>query len=30
LIATNDGIERLEKLYEIVNKLFKAEIKDLD
>ena len=30
LIATNNGIERLEKLYEIVNKVFKAEIKDLD
>tara|TARA_B100001564_G_scaffold355256_1_gene367250 strand:+ start:149 stop:751 length:603 start_codon:yes stop_codon:yes gene_type:complete len=29
LIATNDAIERLEKLYEIVNRVFKAEIKDL-
>ena len=29
LIATNDAIERLEKLYEIVNRVFRAEIKDL-
>ncbi len=29
LIAANDALERLEKLYEIVNKVFKAEIKDL-
>ena len=29
LIASNNGIDRLEKLFEIVNKLFKDEIKDL-
>ena len=29
LIAINNGIERLEKLDEIINKVFKAEIKDL-
>ena len=29
LIAINNGIERLEKLYEITNKVFKVEIQDL-
>ena len=29
LIAINNGIERLERLYDITNKVFKDEIKDL-